>query len=70
MDTSQIINTMKSTPYKYTFASKVKDYLKKDTDGDADQIIDQLRVTVADPVNADISKPLKEVLKYFRRNMF
>jgi len=70
MDTAQIIDTLKKTPYKYTFASKVRDYLKKDTEGDADVIIDQLRITLSDPNNADISRPIKEVLKHFRKNMF
>ncbi len=70
MDTVQIIDTLKKTPYKYTFASKVRDYLKKDTEGDADIIIEQLRIMLSDPGNAEISRPIKEVLRHFRKNMF
>ena len=69
MDTSKIIDTLKTTPYKYTFASKVRDYLKKDVEGDADEIIDQLRIKISDPGNSEIARPIKEILKHFRRNV-
>jgi hypothetical protein len=69
MDTTIIIKTLKTSPYKYTFAAKVKDYLKKDIEGDAGEIIGQLRLALGDPGNEDISRPIKEVLRYFKRNI-
>ncbi len=70
MTTAEIISTLKQTPYKYTYAAKVYDYLKKDEEGDAHEILDQLRLQMIDPANADISRPIREVLKNFRIGTF
>jgi hypothetical protein len=70
MNTEQIITTLKQTPYKYTYAAKVKDYLKKDADGNAEQVIDNLRMALGNASNTEIARPIKEILKYFRQHSF
>jgi hypothetical protein len=70
MTTAEIISKLKETPYKFTYAAQVYDYLKKDKNGDAHEILDQLRLHMVDPANADISRPIREVLKNFRMGTF
>lgn len=68
MDSTIIINKLKATPYKYTYVTKLKDELKEDPDGDAEEILEQLRLSLTKPENAEIAKPLEQVIGYFRMN--
>lgn len=66
MDAAEIIEKLKETPYKYTYAARVYDHLKKDEDGNAHAVLNDLRIQLANPANADIARPIKEVLNNFR----
>jgi hypothetical protein len=69
MDAKQIIDRLRETPFKYTQASKVRDYLKKQKKNseDIDDILFQLRKEMANPANADISKAINEIVKDFKK---
>jgi len=62
MTASEIVQKLKTTPYKFTFASKMRDEVKKMTDDDSDFLIMELRREMAKPENREILTSLREII--------
>jgi len=62
MDAHEIVQKLKTTPYKFTYAHKVRDEVKRMNDEDCDFIKSQIRRAMGQPENKDIVKPLSQIL--------
>lgn len=62
MDAREIVQKLKTTPYKFTIANKIRDEVKKMNDDDSDFLIMELRREIAKPENEGIVKALREII--------
>lgn len=63
MEAREIVQKLKTSPFKFTLASKIRDEVRKMDDDDSDALIFELRRELANPDNSEISKPLREILR-------
>ena len=63
MKAQEIVEKLKTSPYKFTTASKIRDEVKKLDDDLCDYLIMELRRELSNPHNSDIIKPLREILR-------
>ncbi|HEY0091764.1 MAG TPA: hypothetical protein VGB43_04680 [Flavobacterium sp.] len=65
METSYIINRLKSTPYKFTELERVRDRIKKLPDDDRISLINNIRQQLNHYISSDIGRPLQELVRSF-----
>jgi len=63
MKAQDIVEKLKTSPYKFTTASKIRDEVQKLDDDESDFLLLELRRELSNPHNTDIEKPLREILR-------
>jgi hypothetical protein len=62
MEAQEIVKKLKATPYKFTYAHKVRDEVKTLNDEDCDFLLLELKRALVNPDNWDIRKPLEQII--------
>jgi len=62
MIANEIVEKLKATTYKFTYAQTVKDTVKKMDEPERAKLLSELRRELSNPKNVDIHKPLREIL--------
>ena len=65
MEATEIVQKLKTSPYKFTLADKIRDEVKKLNDDESDFLMMELRRELVKSENSDISKPLREIMRQF-----
>jgi hypothetical protein len=63
MKANEIVEKLKTSTYKFTTASKIRDEVKKLDEEVCDYLFMELRREIGNPHNSDIVKPLREILR-------
>ena len=66
MEAKSIVQKLKTTPYKFTEAGKVRDYLRGLDPEDREDLLNDLRVEKTKSENNIIDRVLHELLNEFR----
>jgi hypothetical protein len=63
MKAQDIVQKLKTSPYKFTTATKIRDEVRKLDDDQSDFLMMELRRELSNPHNTDIEKPIREILR-------
>ena len=63
MRAQDIVQKLKTSSYKFTTASKIRDEVRKLEDDECEFLLMELRRELSNRHNADIEKPLREILR-------
>ena len=63
MEAKEIVQKLLAAPYKFTLATKIRDEIKKMDEDQSDYLIMELRRELANPNNAEIMEPLREIIR-------
>lgn len=63
MEAHEIVLKLKTSPYKFTLASRIRDEVRKLNDADSDFLKMELRRELAKPDNSDIWQQIREIIR-------
>jgi len=62
MDTQYIVNSLKSTSYKFTKAQQLRDRIKQLPEDSRERLLDELKIALKRPEHSDIHQAMHEML--------